>query len=317
MQQQALQRLPGTQPVGAAVAGRQQDRGRGRRRSAAWQPAQVPAQVEITLRQPSGLCRGRPGDQGGRGHAVCRGVLLAPRPPPYPGALTGIQVGPLGGGGEPGQPDGGQAVADERQRGAFGQRVVLESRQQPDRQRLRQERPAMGVPARHGREHPPLHLVQPDEAGAPGDPHPGQQPELRRIRQQADDGHVPEGPDGQPQPEQRRAAADQHLAADRVVARLARGIGPQLDRVLADPEPPRLAVMDRRRPRGRGDQVLGAAGEKPRSFRRALGHARFRVAHPPTIPRPGRQRPGSLARQPRGEGPGGPRARRGGTGRCV
>jgi hypothetical protein len=56
VQQHALQRLPGTQPVGAAVAGRQQDRGRRRRRSAARQQAQVPAEVEITLRQPSWLC---------------------------------------------------------------------------------------------------------------------------------------------------------------------------------------------------------------------------------------------------------------------
>ena len=52
----ALQRLPGAQPVGAAVAGRQQDRGRRRRRSAARQQAQVPAEVEIALRQPSWLC---------------------------------------------------------------------------------------------------------------------------------------------------------------------------------------------------------------------------------------------------------------------
>ncbi|MFZ0164983.1 MAG: hypothetical protein WAL12_15495 [Trebonia sp.] len=56
MQQHALQRLPGTQPVGAVVAGRQQDRRRRRGRSAARQQAHVPAEVEITLRQPSWLC---------------------------------------------------------------------------------------------------------------------------------------------------------------------------------------------------------------------------------------------------------------------
>jgi len=159
VQQQALQRLPGAQPVGAAVAGRQQDRGRRRGRSAAGQQAQVPAEVEITLRQPSGLRRGRPCDQGGRGNAVRRRVLLASRPPPYRGALAGIQVRATGGGDQPGQPVGGQAVADERQRRAFGQRVVLQPREQPWRQRLRQEGAAMGVPVRHGGEHAPFQLV--------------------------------------------------------------------------------------------------------------------------------------------------------------
>ncbi len=288
VQQQALQRLPGTQPVGAAVGGGQQDRGRRRGRSAARQQAQVPAEVEVALRQPSWLFLGRPADQGGRGNAVRRGVLRASRPPAYLGALDGIQVGPAGRGGEPGQPVSGQALADERQRRAFDQRVVLQPREQPGRQLGRHEGPAVGVPVRHSREHPPLQLVQRDNAGALGDPHPGQQPQLRGIRQQLDHGQVPEGPDRQPQPEQRRAAADQHLPAERVVARPALGIGPQLDRLGVDPEPPRLAVMDRRRPGRRGDQVLGVAGEKPRlfsRFRRALGHAGFRGAHhSPTIP---------------------------------
>jgi hypothetical protein len=303
VQQQALQRLPGTQPVGAVVAGRQQDRGRRRGRSAARQQAQVPAEVEITLRQPSWLCRRRLGDQGGRGNAVRRRVLRAPRPPPDLGTLTGIQVGPAGGVGEPGQPVGGQSLADERQRRAFDQRVVLQPGEQPGRQRLRQERPAMGVPVRHGREHPPLKLVQRDDPstpGARGDPHPGQQPQLRRIRQQIHHGQVPEGPDGQPQPEQRRAAADQHLPADRVVTRLARGIGPQLDHLRVDTEPPWLAVMDRRRAGRGGDQVPGVAGEKPRlfrRFRRALGHAGLLGAHALTITRRAGRRLGSLAWQ--------------------
>jgi len=55
VQQQALERLAGAQPVGAVVAGRQQDRGRRRRRSAARQRAQVPAEVEVTLRQAAWL----------------------------------------------------------------------------------------------------------------------------------------------------------------------------------------------------------------------------------------------------------------------
>ncbi|MFZ0164984.1 MAG: hypothetical protein WAL12_15500 [Trebonia sp.] len=37
----------------------------------------------------------------------------ASRPPPYPGTLAGIQVRAAGRGGEPGQPVGGKAVADE------------------------------------------------------------------------------------------------------------------------------------------------------------------------------------------------------------
>ncbi|HEX3711665.1 MAG TPA: hypothetical protein VHV09_02625, partial [Trebonia sp.] len=70
----------------------------------------------------------------------------ASRPPPYLGPLAAVPAGLAGGGGgEPGQPAGGQAVADQHQRRPFGQRVVLQPGEQPGRQRLGQEGAAMGV----------------------------------------------------------------------------------------------------------------------------------------------------------------------------
>ena len=45
-------------------------------------------------------------------------------------------------------------------------------------------------------------------------PDPGEQPQLGRVREQLDDRQVPQRPHRQPQPEQRGAAADEHLPAD-------------------------------------------------------------------------------------------------------
>ena len=77
-------------------------------------------------------------------------------------------------------------MADERQRRAFDQRVVLQAREEPGWQRLGQEGAAVRVPVRHGREHPLFQLVQGGKPVVRGDPDPGQQPQPRRIRQQVD-----------------------------------------------------------------------------------------------------------------------------------
>jgi hypothetical protein len=72
---------------------------------------------------------------------------------------------------------------------------------------------------------------------------PGQQPWLRWIRQQVDDGDQPERPNSKPQREQRGTAADHHFPALRVYAQLPVGVSVQFDRVLMNPESPRLRIL--------------------------------------------------------------------------
>jgi hypothetical protein len=72
-------------------------------------------------------------------------------------------------------------------------------------------------------------------------------------------------PHPEPQPEQGGAAAYEHLPADRIHPQLAVLVAIQLDRGLADPEPPRLRIVHRRRT-GRGrDQVASLIGQDWRS----------------------------------------------------
>ncbi|MFV1005101.1 hypothetical protein, partial [Klebsiella pneumoniae] len=75
---------------------------------------------------------------------------------------------------QPRQPLEAQARRDEREFRAFDERVVLQPGQQAARQRSRLERAAVGVPVRHGGQHPGFERV--DGQAAPG-PHPREQPQ--------------------------------------------------------------------------------------------------------------------------------------------
>lgn|GEM_PF-4829742 len=96
--------------------------------------------------------------------------------------------------------------------------VALQPGEQPVRQRPGVERAAMRVPVRQRLQHPPLGLGH-RRLGAK--PHPGEQP--GRVGKKLDLGQVVQRAHRQAQPEQCGAAADDHLAADRVQPELAAG----------------------------------------------------------------------------------------------
>ena len=98
--------------------------------------------------------------------------------------------------------------------------------------------------------------------------------------QQVDLGQAAERPYRQPQPEQRRPAADHQLPALRIHAQLAPGVGVKLDRVVGDPEPPGLSVVQRRRAAGHLDEVVRLPGQDRRrgvTGAARLGHVPHRL----------------------------------------
>ncbi len=98
---------------------------------------------------------------------------------------------------------------------------------------------------------PPLELVG---VGAFGPGHPGHQLRLARIGQHAGPRDVSHGPQGQPDAEQRRAAADHHLAAVGIGhSQLPLAVGVDADLTLVVAEPPRLRVVHRRGMHRRAD----------------------------------------------------------------
>ena len=91
-------------------------------------------------------------------------------------------------------------------------------------------------------------------------------------------------PDGEPQPVQGGAAADDHLPARRVFQQLALGVGVQLGRLLSDGEPPRLRVVHRRRARRHLDQVAGLPGQVRCRVVVCLGRVGHTAHAPPGAP---------------------------------
>ncbi len=264
-----MQRLAGTEPVGPAVAGRDQHRGDGGRRPVGAEKAEAAALVEVSLAQPAALAPLRDRDRE-RWDSVAGGAVRSAAPPAHLCPRPRVQVEPAAClGDNVRQPLIGQARFDDLQRRAFGQSIMLEAGQQPRWQRIERERATVRVPVRQRHEH--LLLNARHRLGR-AQRDPGQQPQPARLGQQAHDGTVPERTHREPQPEQGGAAADQHLPARPVRRQLAARVAVQLDHGLPRHEAPRLGVVHRRCP-GRGrDQGSSVAGQDRRFQDSALGH---------------------------------------------
>jgi len=193
------------------------------------------------------------------------------------------------------QPLVGERRVDQCQPGALSQRVMLEPGQEPGRQRFGREWATVGVPVRQRRQQlalPAGHRL------SRANPDPGEKPQLGRIREQLDHGQVTQRPHRQPQPEQRGAAADEHLPANGIDPQLAVLVGVQLDGVMAGPEPPRLSVVHRWCPGRCSDQVIDlTGGDRHHPAARLRDHA----AHLPScvlrVSRPERNRQGPKTAQ--------------------
>ena len=96
---------------------------------------------------------------------------------------------------------------------------MLEPGEEPGGQRAGGERATVSVPVRQRRQH--LALPAGHRLGRTQS-YPGEQPQPVRVREQFDDGQVPERAHREPQPEQGGAAADEHLPARRTTRSLRR-----------------------------------------------------------------------------------------------
>ena len=266
-----------------AVSVRDQNRGGRRWRSRHRERAEAAVLVEVALPQPTALAAGLLGQRPG-GDRLCRDTVSGraacwPDPPPDLGPCHGVEVLPAARRGhDVCQALIGDGRLDERQRCTLGERVALQPGEQPIRQRPGVEWAAMRVPVRQRMQHPPLGLGH-RRLGAK--PHPGEQP--GRVRKQLHLGQVAQRAHRQAQPEQCSAAADDHLAADRVQPELAAGVAIELDHVPADVKPPRLRVVDRRRARRRLDQVVDLISRDCNG-----SHAHHLTSSLPAFPRPNR-----------------------------
>jgi hypothetical protein len=126
-----------------------------------------------------------------------------------------VRLHPGGLGREVGQFPVPAGRVDEGQRATLGEGVVLQPGQQAGRYRARVERTTVGVPVRQCRQHPAFRR---GDRRLRAEGHPGQQPGLGRLGKQAHRGQVAQPAHREPEPEQRRAAGDQHLPAATVLA---------------------------------------------------------------------------------------------------